>query len=33
MDPGVVAAFIGAGFAWGGTWERPDGMHFELERL
>lgn len=33
MDPGVVAAFIGAGFAWGGAWERPDGMHFELERL
>jgi hypothetical protein len=29
MDPRIVAAFRRWGFAWGGTWARPDGMHFE----
>lgn len=33
LHPGVVAAFTAAGFAWGGDWQRPDGMHFELSRL
>jgi len=29
MDPRIVDAFRRHGFAWGGTWARPDGMHFE----
>ena len=29
MDPRVVAVFRRWGFAWGGTWARADGMHFE----
>jgi hypothetical protein len=29
MDPRVVEIFHRWGFAWGGTWVRPDGMHFE----
>lgn len=29
MDPAVVDIFRRWGFAWGGTWTRPDGMHFE----
>jgi hypothetical protein len=30
MDPRVVEIFARWGFAWGGTWARPDPMHFEL---
>lgn len=33
MDPRVVAIFEKWGFEWGGHWERPDPMHFELARL
>jgi len=33
LDPRVVAAFEKWGFRWGGRWSRPDGMHFELERI
>jgi hypothetical protein len=33
MDPRVVAIFSKWGFAWGGNWDRPDPMHFELVRL
>jgi hypothetical protein len=33
LDPRVVEAFTSRGFAWGGDWRRPDGMHFELHRL
>jgi hypothetical protein len=33
MDPRVVAIFERWGFEWGGHWERPDPMHFELARL
>ncbi len=29
MDMAVVEIFRAHGFAWGGTWTRPDGMHFE----
>lgn len=30
MDPRIVDIFDRWGFAWGGRWGRPDGMHFEL---
>jgi hypothetical protein len=30
LSPGFVACFLKAGFDWGGSWARPDGMHFEL---
>ena len=33
MDRRIVAVFEKWGFAWGGHWSRPDGMHFELERV
>jgi hypothetical protein len=29
MDQRIVAIFRSQGFAWGGSWIRPDGMHFE----
>lgn len=29
---GIVGAFMGAGFNWGGEWLIPDGMHFEWAR-
>lgn len=29
MDLRIVDIFRKHGFAWGGTWTRPDGMHFE----
>ncbi|MGE0305053.1 MAG: M15 family metallopeptidase, partial [Acidimicrobiia bacterium] len=29
MDPRIIAAFRNHGFAWGGTFPTPDGMHFE----
>ncbi|MEO1061101.1 MAG: M15 family metallopeptidase [Actinomycetota bacterium] len=29
MDPRIVEIVTSHGFAWGGTWTRPDGMHFE----
>jgi hypothetical protein len=30
MEQAIVDAFVGAGLTWGGTWKRPDGMHFSL---
>lgn len=33
MDMAVVEVFERWGFEWGGRWSRPDGMHFELDRI
>ena len=33
MDPRIVEIFERWGFAWGGHWRKPDGMHFELAAL
>jgi hypothetical protein len=33
LDRRVVEVLTSHGFAWGGDWRRPDGMHFELNRL
>jgi hypothetical protein len=28
-----VKCFTDAGFDWGGTWSKPDGMHFQLAKI
>lgn len=33
MSPELVKCFTDAGFDWGGTWSRPDGMHFQIAKL
>lgn len=33
MPKEVVKCFTDAGFEWGGTWSKPDGMHFQLKRI
>lgn len=33
LSQGFVKCFIDAGFDWGGTWQRKDGMHFELSKI
>lgn len=33
MSPELVKCFTDAGFDWGGTWSKPDGMHFQLSQL
>ena len=33
MSPEMVKCFTDAGFDWGGTWKKPDGMHFQLSKL
>jgi hypothetical protein len=33
MNMKLVACFVMAGFEWGGTWKRPDGMHFQLQKI
>jgi len=30
ISPKLVKCFTDAGFDWGGTWSKPDGMHFQL---
>jgi hypothetical protein len=33
LSPEFVRCFADAGFDWGGTWARPDGMHFQLSKI
>jgi hypothetical protein len=33
IDQRIVSTFGRWGFAWGGNWQRPDPMHFELASL
>lgn len=33
LSPKFVKCFTEAGFDWGGTWSRPDGMHFQLRDI
>lgn len=33
MSPELVKCFTDSGFDWGGTWDRKDGMHFQLSYL
>ena len=33
LSPGFVKCFTDAGFEWGGTWKRIDGMHFQLKKI
>lgn len=33
MPPELVKCFTDAGFEWGGTWTRKDGMHFQLKTI
>lgn len=33
LSPGFVKCFTGNGFDWGGTWQRKDGMHFQLSTI
>jgi hypothetical protein len=33
LSAGFVKCFTDAGFDWGGTWRRQDGMHFQLSRI
>lgn len=33
LSPEFVKCFTDAGFDWGGTWTRPDGMHFQLAKI
>jgi len=33
MSPELVKCFTDAGLDWGGTWKKPDGMHFQLSKL
>lgn len=32
MHPGIVDVFKNFGWTWGGTWRRPDSMHFQFGR-
>ena len=32
LSAGFVKCFTDAGFTWGGTWSKPDGMHFQLSK-
>jgi len=33
LSKGFVRCFTDAGFDWGGTWQKPDGMHFQLSHF
>lgn len=33
LSMGFVKCFTDAGFTWGGTWQRLDGMHFQLAKI
>ena len=33
LSKGFVKCFTDAGFDWGGTWIRKDGMHFQLNKI
>ncbi len=33
LSPEFVKCFTDAGFDWGGTWRRKDGMHFQLAKI
>jgi hypothetical protein len=33
LSAGFVKCFTDAGFDWGGTWTRKDGMHFQLATI
>ena len=33
MSEELVKCFTDAGFDWGGTWNRKDGMHFQLKNI
>ena len=33
LSPGFVKCFTDAGFDWGGTWKKKDGMHFQLSKI
>jgi hypothetical protein len=33
LSAGFVKCFTDAGFDWGGTWTRKDGMHFQLKNI
>jgi len=33
MSSQLVKCFTDAGFDWGGTWSKPDGMHFQLKSI
>jgi hypothetical protein len=33
LSEGFIKCFTDAGFDWGGTWTRKDGMHFQLNNI
>jgi hypothetical protein len=33
LSAGFVKCITDAGFDWGGTWQRKDGMHFQLSKI